>query len=131
MPEPKKVIWSDINLAFTAHPVTGELTRKTNRDAVRQSVKCLVLTNFYERPFKPNLGCGVYYHLFENYTPATKQIMEKAVSDVITQNEPRANLLGVSIDDSVDVNGLLVKIVFSVNNDSNPVVLDVLLERVR
>ncbi len=70
-------LFSDLNLAFTAHPVTGAVTRKTDRDAVRQSVKSLVLTNFYERPFKPDIGCSLRNYLFELWTPATRQQMER------------------------------------------------------
>lgn len=126
-----KALFSDLNLAFTPHPVTGQLTKKTDRDAVRQSVKCLVLTNFYERPFKPDIGCSIRNYLFELWTPATKQQMENAVAEVIKNYEPRARLLRVNVVDNPDLNSLLVTIAFTVRNDTTPVVLDVILERVR
>jgi phage baseplate assembly protein W len=124
-------LFSDLNLAFTAHPVTGAVTRKTDRDAVRQSVKSLVLTNFYERPFKPDIGCSIRNYLFELWTPATRQQMENAVIEVIKNYEPRAKLLRVAISDKPDMNSLVVSIAFTVRNDPTPVVLDVILERVR
>jgi phage baseplate assembly protein W len=124
-------IFSDLNLAFTAHPVTGAVTRKTDRDAVRQSVKSLILTNFYERPFKPDIGCSIRNYLFELWTPATKQQMENAVLEVIKNYEPRARVLRVLVSDNPDLNSLVVSVAFTVRNDSTPVVLDVLLERVR
>lgn len=126
-----KALFSDLNLAFTAHPVTGQLTKKTDRDAVRQAVKCLVLTNFYERPFKPDIGCSIRNYLFELWTPAAKQQMENAVAEVIKNYEPRARLLRVNVVDNPDLNSLLVTIAFTVRNDTTPVVLDVILERVR
>ncbi len=111
--------------------MTGAVTRKTDRDAVRQSVKSLVLTNFYERPFKPDIGCSIRNYLFELWTPATRQQMENAVIEVIKNYEPRAKLLRVAISDKPDMNSLVVSIAFTVRNDPTPVVLDVILERIR
>ena len=123
--------YSDIDLAFIAHPVTGNPTRKTNRDAVRQSVKSLILTDYYERPFKSDIGCSIRYYLFENWTPMTKQNMERAVKEVISNYEPRARLLSIDVQDQPDYNALSISIAFTIKNDPSPVVLDVILERVR
>ena len=126
-----KDIYSDINLAFTPHPITGELTTKKGRDAVRQSVKSLILTNFYERPFKPDIGCDVRSSLFELFTPVTQQKMENAIKEVIENYEPRAQLIDVYVEDRPDLNAMTVSVAFYIKNDPNPVVLDVILERVR
>jgi phage baseplate assembly protein W len=131
MPEPKQDIFSDLALSFTAHPVTKQLSRKKNREAVKQSVKSLILTDFYERPFKPDIGCSIRGSLFELFTPATQQIMQNAVKEVIKNYEPRAQIIDVYVEDRPDLNALTVSVAFSVNNDPNPVVLDVILERVR
>jgi phage baseplate assembly protein W len=124
-------IFSDFNLAFTPHPVTGAISRKLDREAVKQSVKSLVLTDFYERPFKPNIGCGIRGYLFELWTPAVKQQMENAIKEVIANYEPRAILLRVVVNDNPDYNRLTVTITFRTKNDPTPIVLDVILERVR
>ena len=124
-------IFSDIDISFIAHPITGRVQRKTNRDAVRQSVKSLILTNFYERPFKPDIGCNIRYYLFELFTPATKQQMENAVREVIQNYEPRADVIEVLVEERSELNALTVSVAFMVNNDPNPVILDVILERVR
>jgi phage baseplate assembly protein W len=131
MPEPKKDIFSDFSLGFTAHPVTGQLSRKKNRDAVKQSVKSLILTDFYERPFKPRIGCNIRNSLFELFTPITQQKMQNAVREVIKNYEPRAQIIDVFVEDRPDHNALTVSVAFSIKNDPNPVVLDVILERVR
>jgi phage baseplate assembly protein W len=127
----KKEIYSDIDHAFLPHPITGKLTRKVNRDAVKQSVKSLIMTDFYERPFKPLIGCGIRQLLFENFHPAIVQEMELAISEVIENYEPRAELISVDVDARPDANAMSVSVVFYVINDSQPVVLDVILERVR
>jgi len=124
-------IFSDLDLAFIAHPVTGNPTRKTNRDAVRQSVKSLILTDYYERPFKSDIGCSIRYYLFENWSPMIKQSMERAIREVIANYEPRANILEVLVEDRPDANALTVSVAFTIKNDPSPIVLDVILERVR
>jgi len=124
-------IFSDLDLSFVAHPVTGNVTRKTNRDAVKQSVKSLILTDYYERPFKSDIGCSIRYYLFENWSPIIKQQMERAIIEVIENYEPRANILEVLVEDRSEVNALTVSIAFTVRNDPSPIVLDVILERVR
>ena len=124
-------IFSDLDLSFVQHPVTNKLSRKQNREAVKQSVKSLILTDFYERPFKPNIGCSIRYHLFELFTPPVKQQMENAIREVIANHEPRAELIEVLIEERPDINALTVSVAFFINNDPNPVVLDVILERVR
>ena len=127
----QKEIYSDIDLAFLPHPITGKLSRKINRDAVKQSVKSLIMTDFYERPFKPLIGCGIRQLLFENFHPAIVQEMELAISEVIENYEPRAELISVNVDAHPDSNAMSISVVFYVVNDTAPVVLDVILERVR
>ena len=124
-------IFSDLDLSFVQHPITKKLSRKQNREAVKQSVKSLILTDFYERPFKPNIGCSIRYYLFELFTPPVKQQMETAIREVIANHEPRAELIDVLIEERPDLNALTVSLAFFINNDPNPVVLDVILERVR
>ena len=131
MPEPKQEIFSDLDMSFTAHPITGFLSRKTNRLAVRQSVKNLILTETYERPYKPLLGCGIRNYLFEPFTPITRKLMEDSIKETIDNFEPRANLIAVQVEEYEETHTLTVSIAFMIQNDPEPVVLDVILERVR
>lgn len=131
MAQTKTEIFSDLGLGFTAHPITGKLSRKINRDAVKQSVKSLILTDFYERPFKPNIGCDIRGSLFELFTPITQQKMQNAIRTVIKNYEPRAEIIDVLVEDRPDMNALTVSVAFFIKNDDTPIVLDVILERVR
>lgn len=131
MAEKKDTIFSDLDLGFIAHPVTGQLSRKKNREAVKQSVKSLILTDFYERPFKSNIGCSIRFFLFELFTPATRQQMENAIREVIANYEPRAEIIDVLVEERPEYNALTVSLAFYILNDPDPVVLDVILERVR
>jgi len=132
MAEPKASFFSDIALGFNAHPITGNVQRKVDSEAIKQSVKSLVLTNFYERPFKPDIGCSIRYHLFELFTPATKQMMETAIGDVIKNYEPRVKLQTVNVKENPEYNHLEATIVFYIKNRPNEAVnLNIILERVR
>ncbi len=128
---PKQEIFSDLDLAFIAHPITGNLGKKANREAVRQSVKSLVLTDYFERPFKSDIGCSIRYFLFELFTPPVKQQMERAIREVIKNYEPRADVFEVLVEERPDLNALTVSVAFMILNDPDPVILDVILERVR
>lgn len=127
----EKVVFSDLDSLFVPNPITKQLARKTNREAVKQSVKNLILTNYFERPFKSDIGCSIRYYLFELWSPALKQTMENAIREVIDNYEPRADVLEVLVEDRSDLNALSITVAFSVRNDVNPVVLNVILERVR
>ena len=70
MSEIKEVLYKDFPISFSAHPVTGNLSILKNADAVKQSVKNIVLTNFYERPYAPLLGGNVRAQMFENMVRA-------------------------------------------------------------
>ena len=126
-----KEVYSDIDLAFLSHPITGKLTRKVNREAVKQSVKSLFMTDFFERPFKSDIGCGIRALLFENFHPAIVQQMDAAIREVISNYEPRAVIHSVDIQARPDHHELSVSIVFFVTNDPEPISLNVILERVR
>jgi len=127
----EKVVFSDLDSLFVPNPITKQLIRKTNREAVKQSVKNLILTDYFERPFKSDIGCSIRYYLFELWSPALKQTMENAIREVIDNYEPRADVLEVLVEDRSELNALSVTVAFSVRNDVNPVVLNVILERVR
>ena len=124
-------VYSDIDLSFLSHPITGKLTRKINREAVKQSVKSLILTDYYERPFKSDIGCGIRALLFENFHPAIIQQMDAVIREVISNYEPRAVIHSIDIQANPDQHELNVSIVFFVTNDPEPISLNVLLERVR
>jgi phage baseplate assembly protein W len=131
MPELKEPVFKDIPLKFTAHPVTGNVKVLTNRESVKQSVKNLVLTNFYERPYNPILGGDVLSQLFENMDPLTEYNISKNIRQVLDNYEPRAIIDDIKTSANQDSNALNVTIRFRVANDPEPIVVNVLLERVR
>ena len=121
----------DIDLDFGRNSVTNDIVRVEDVNAVKRSVRNLVQTNFYERPFHPELGCGVRELLFENFTPLTRIFLQRKIEEVITNYEPRASLEQVSVDDDQDKNRLVVDIYFYVQGVADPVSVTTFLQRLR
>ena len=123
--------YSDINLSFAIHPVTGDIAKLTGSSAVKRAVQNLVLTNFYERPFQPTLGCGVQQTMFEPMTAITAIKIQNIITGVIDQYEPRVSLDSVVVQMDTDHNGYRVDITFHIVNISEIAQLSLFLERVR
>ena len=121
----------DLNLDFARNVVTNDIVKIEGVDAVKRSVKNLIQTNFYERPFHPELGCGVRELLFENFTPVTGIFIQRKVEEVITNFEPRARISQVAVNEQPDRNGIEVTVYFYVMNMPNPVSVTTVLQRIR
>ena len=120
----------DLDLDFTRHPVTNDVVKITDVDAVKRSVRNLINTQFYERPFHPELGCGVRDMLFENYTPMTGIFMRRKIEEVLRNYEPRANLSSIQVNEQMDRNAIDVVVNFYVLNLPNPVSVTTTLQRI-
>ena len=123
--------YSDFNLLFSSHPVTGDVTRKNDEEAVKQSLRSLISTRNYERPFHPEIGCQIHGLLFENFNPITVQVMKKTIYEVINKFEPRVTVLDVLIRENVDNNDIACDIIFRLNNSDKPITITTLITRVR
>lgn len=123
--------YSDLNLLFTTHPVTADIVKKTDEEAVKTSIRNLISTKHYERPFHPEIGCQIYSLLFENYNSVTKQTMKKTIFDTISKFEPRATVLDVIIGENIDNNDLSVDVIFRLNNNERPIKITTYVTRAR
>lgn len=123
--------WADLDLDFTAHPVTKDIVLKKDVEAVKRSIRNLILTNQYDRPFQPNIDGGVTRHLFELSTPHTIHNIESAIRNCISNYEPRAEVLDVFVTGDLDNNGFHVSLSFRVINTPDPVTVELFLERLR
>jgi len=123
--------YSDLDLDFIVHPVTKDVVKKVGPNAVARAIRNLVLTNFYERPFRSFIGSNVQKMLFDNISPLTANILQDHIRDVITNFEPRATLSSVSVTPDPDNNGYSARIVFMVNNRPEPFTTTIFLERIR
>ena len=124
--------YSDLDLFFSAKGVSKDISKVTDIQAVKRSVRNLVLLNHYEKPFHPEIGSGVRDMLFEPMTPITANILTRKIQDVIENFEPRAKLIGVRAQPNLDRNEYEVTIEFYVVNTPTELVdLTVMLERLR
>ena len=123
--------FSDIDLSFTRNLVTSDVVQIEDVIAVKRSVKNLVQTNFYERPFQPESGCGIRELLFENFTPMTKIFIESKIREVLVNFEPRIELTSVNVDDDQDGNRLVVDVNFYVVGIPGPQTVQTFLQRLR
>ena len=123
--------YSDLNLNFTRNPATGDVARLTDIEAVKRSVRNLVLTNQFERPFHPEIGSSVRALLFENVTPLNAILLEDRIREVIINFEERAQITNVRVIDDFDRNGYKVIINFTVLNSVENVSIQEFLQRLR
>ena len=123
--------YRDLDLDFTRHPVTNDVIKIEDVNAVKRSVRNLVNTQFYERPFHPELGCGVRDLLFENFTPMTGIFIRRKIEEVLVNYEPRANISSIAVNENQDRNGINVEVNFYVLNLPNPVSVTTTLQRIR
>jgi uncharacterized protein len=124
-------IYSDIDLNFLAHPNTGDVSKKYDVDAVKQALKTLILTNFYERPFQPKLGSPVYAMLFENIDVPSANSLKLRLELLISQYEPRVRAQEVTVVPLYDENSFRVSIYFYVVGVRDPVTFSTILKRTR
>jgi len=124
-------LFSDLDLNFTSHPVTKDITRRYDDNAIKQSIKNLLLTRNFERPFHSEIGSPIRSLLFELPGPMFNAMLQRAIIDVINNFEPRVEILDVKVNDSIDANEVYVSIEFKIINTERPITLDLALERTR
>jgi len=123
--------YKDLDLNFIAHPVTGDIVKKTGSDAVVQSVKNLVLTEFYDKPFHPEIGCQVHGILFENMSSITAGSIRDSIWRVITNFEPRAEVVTLTVNADFVNKGYIVVLKIKVLGTIDPVTVAFFLQKTR
>lgn len=123
--------FSDISISFDANPVTGDIIKVKDDISVKQSIKTLVLTEFFEIPFQKNKGTKVRKILFQLITDDGAEMLRREIINVITENEPRANLIDVLVQPIPDENKYIIKIIFSMINTLEPLTTEIFISRIR
>ena len=129
MPVAKR--WADLDIDFTAHPNTGNLSMKRDADAIVRSVRQLLLTNHYERPFHPEIGSNLVRQLFEPMTYATTLRIKDNIIKTINNFEPRVDLTNVEVEPREQENAYAVRLTFFIINEEVDRQTTFLLERTR
>ena len=121
----------DLDLNFTIHPVKKDVNTHKNEYAVINSIKNLVLTNHYERPFQPELGGNIRRLLFENVDLVTAAQIEREITEIIGNFEPRAQVSKVEAVPAPDDNRYEIYLEFFIINNTAPITINFFLERIR
>ena len=124
--------YTDLDLFFGRKTSDSDISKVTDIQAVKRSIRNLVLLNHYEKPFHPEIGSGVRDMLFELMTPVTAVVLTRKIEDVINNFEPRARVIAVRAFPNLDRNAYDVSVEFYVLNTPTELVdLTILLERLR
>ena len=124
-------IYKDLDLDFGRNTVTNDVNKLTDVEAVKRSVRNLINTNHFERPFHPELGGNVRALLFEPMTPLTALNLQRKIEEVLSNFEPRAKITQIIADPDIDRNGYRLEIRFYVIGIQNPITVETFLERLR
>lgn len=127
----KDLFYSDFLVNLDKHPLNGSLARVTNENSVKQSIKNLILTDVYERPYQPQLGSKLYSLLFEPMDDITVPLLQRTIEDTIRLYEPRAILRYVRVTPVESRNEYTINIVFSLVNTTGDIQLDLIIKRIR
>jgi hypothetical protein len=126
-----KKIYSDLDLTFKRLPVTNDVALRYDDQAVISSVVNLLLTNFYERPFQPNLGSNLNQLLFEQNDNITSNILANEIQNVLNNYERRVSIDTINITPNPDNNSFYAYISFFIGNNTTPTAVNLLLQRSR
>lgn len=123
--------FTDLDFNFLLHPKTGDVSTRSDEEAIKQSIRNLVLTRNFERPFRSEVGCQATALLFEPMSPMLGTLIEKSIADVINNYEPRATLIDVNAKFSPENNSAYITVTFKIKNTQTPIAVNLILERTR
>lgn len=125
-------LFKDINIAFTRHPVSNDVSTKTGDASIKQALRNLILLNRGEKPFHPEIGGGIYDMLFENmYSPGNEETMRYKITDLVNKYEPRVDLESVDIEYDLNNNSVSINIYYTIINTLTPSNVTIFLKTVR
>ena len=122
--------YSDLDILFTAHPISGDVTTKKDSDAVKRSVRNILLTNNYERPFKPNFGANLRAMLFELQGVGSSKAIKRDIAEALVTLEPRIKNINIVLGEN-NRNNVDVKISYQIKNGLKRDAIDFTISRVR
>lgn len=123
--------YSDFDLSFVPHPVTGDVSVLRDVEAVKRSLRNLMYMGRYDRPFEPDLGADLRQLLFENINPLTEKSIDMQIRGAIARYEPRVTVVDLKVTGSIDLNGYDVTLTFVVDSLSTVETVTTFMERIR
>jgi phage baseplate assembly protein W len=123
--------YRDLDLDFGRNSVTNDVNKLTDIEAVKRSVRNLINTSHFDRPFHPEIGSSVRAMLFELMTPLTALNLQRKVQEVLINFEPRIKLVQIVASPNIDSNAYDLRIYFYVVGSNELVEVQTFLERLR
>ena len=123
--------YKDLDLSFGRNVVTNDVNKLTDVEAVKRSVRNLINTSHFERPFHPEIGSNVRAMLFEPITPMTALMLQRRVQEVLVNFEPRIRLVQLTANPNIDGNAYDLRIYFYVVGSDELIEVQSFLERLR
>lgn len=124
-------VYKDLDLNFKIHPIKKDINKTVGENAIVASVKNLLLTNHYERPFQPYIGCNIKKLLFEPMDPIVARSIDTEIRTTLANFEKRVDVVSVSVIPNFDQNGFNVTLTIRPKNLVTPIQINFFLERVR
>lgn len=123
--------YRDLDLRFKSHPLLGDVRPLTDIEAIKNSIKIILLTRRGEKPFRPDFGSNVPDYLFENATTLTKKLMGDEIIYSINKHEPRVSIQRINITDNSEQNAYLIRLDLLVVNTQQEIDISLVLKRLR
>lgn len=125
-------LFKDINIAFTRHPISNDVSVKTDDASIKQALRNLILLNSGEKPFHPEIGGGIHDLLFENFDePGIEETMKYKIATLIAKFEPRVETEKIDMDFNHDNNSVTIGIYYTIINTLTPSNVKIFLKTVR
>ena len=129
---PQFQTFKDLNVIFKPHPITGDLITSKDEAAVKQAIVNLLLTNKGERLFNSQIGSDIPRLLFEQLDYGVAALVQSEIKNVLTDYEPRINIISLEVIPNFDDNGFDVGLEFEIiGRDDIPLNVEFFLERTR
>ena len=122
--------YKDLAFSMFSNPMNGDIGKSTGATAVKRAIVGILKTNFNERVFQPEFGSNIRALLFEPMNPITEQRMKTEVEEAVERHEPRAQVIGVTVEAQEEQNRYMVKILFNLSSEAEPQELETYFERV-
>ena len=121
--------YKDLAFSMFSNPMNGDIGKSTGATAVKRAIVGILKTNFNERVFQPEFGSNIRALLFEPMNPITEERMRTEVEEAVKRHEPRATVIGVTVEAQEDQNRYLVKILFNLSSEAEPQKLETYFEK--
>lgn len=127
----RKKQYTDLDLSLKLHPIRKDIIPLRDDVAIRNAVKHLIVTNFFERPFQPSKGANLRGLLFEPADVITKNSLRRGIERVLRLYEPRIKLFKVIIEDLSDENAYRVSVLYNIKEYDTDQDVEIILQRLR